>query len=98
MESFVGKLGEENLDPWVVQRVCELLKILVLGSRGDQDKLERVAIDDALERRAKLFQAVVNGGNHHCHVFRFESGVFRQRLRFVRPVAYCVDNEADITV
>lgn len=98
LHAFVCNVSEENTDPWVVQRVCELFQVIVFGGGGDKDELVWLTGQNALERGAKFFHAVVYRGNHNSHIIGSECWFLWNGLGLVGPVADAVDEKTDVTV
>lgn len=81
-----------------LQRLHKPGQFLVFIRCCDQQKLIRLAGQDALYGLPELLEIIVDRGNDDCYIFRSIRRVFGNRDRFVAPMAYKVDNGSDVAM
>lgn len=72
LKALVRDGGVQNSNFGKDQRVSQLLKLLSLVMRSDQDKLSRLTSQNTLQRRAKLLKSVMDSGDDNSNVLASE--------------------------
>jgi hypothetical protein len=91
LKALVRDGSVQNSDFGKNQRISQLLKLLSLVMRCDQDQLSRLASQNTLQRRAKLLKSVMNSRDDNSDVLASKSRFAGNGLRLVCPVADAVD-------
>lgn len=76
----------------------KLLQGGMLLSGGDEHQDAGFAGDDAEQRRTKLLEDVVDGGNDDSHVIGSEGRLGRDGLGLVNPMADTVNEKASVSM
>lgn len=98
LEALVGNGGIEDADGRVAESSNELVEVLSLVVRGDEDELRGLAGEDALERRAQFLKHIMNGRNNNGDVLVGKGRLLGNWLGSVDPVANTVDDEAKVAM
>lgn len=98
LETLVRDRSGEDLDIGVRKAASELLESGVLLNRGDEHQNVGFACQNAEQRRAKLLEDIVNGGNDDSDILGSEGRLSGDGLGFIGPVTDAVDKETGVAM
>ena len=84
----------EGLDVGGLQCFDEADQLGVFVGCGNEEELEGLAGENALDGFPQLIKVVVDRRDDDCHIFACVGGFRRDWDRLVAPMADCVDDES----